>query len=59
MTNNNEIYTDDKDKANLLNDYFKSYSCLNNNGKEPLALPLHVPSDKNLLVSSCPLTTKS
>ena len=35
MKNNNEIYTDDKDKANILYDYFKSQSCLYDNSKEP------------------------
>ena len=46
MKNNNEIYTDDKDKANLLNDYFKSQSCLNDNGKEPPQVDKTIPNEK-------------
>ena len=33
MENNNEIYTEDKDKAKLLNNYLKAQSSLNDDGK--------------------------
>ena len=52
MKNNNEIYTDDKDKANLLNDYFKSQSCLNDNDKEPPQVNKTSPNDLSSIVTS-------
>ena len=53
MKNNNEIYTDDKDKANLLNDYFKSQSCLNDNGKEPPQVDKIIPNDLSSSYYEC------
>ena len=52
MKNNNEVYTDDEDKANLLNDYFKSQSCLNDNGKEPPQVHKTIPNDLSSIVTS-------
>ena len=52
MKNNNEIYTDDKDKVNLLNDYFKSQPCLNDNGKEPPQVDKTIPNDLSSIVTS-------
>ena len=52
IKNNNEIYTDDKDKANLLHDYFKSQSCLNDNGKEPPQVDKTSPTDLSSIVTS-------
>ena len=52
MKNNNEVYTDDKDKANLLNDYSKSQSCLNDNGKEPPQVDKLIPNDLSSIVTS-------
>ena len=52
MKNNNEVYTDDKDKANLLNDYLKNQSCLNDNGKEPPQVDKLIPNDLSSIVTS-------
>ena len=52
MKNNNEIYTDDKDKANLLNDYFKCQSCLNDNGKKPPQVDKTIQNDLSSIITS-------
>ena len=52
MKNNNEIYTNDKDKANLLNDYFKCQSCLNDNGKEPPQVDKTIQNDLSSIITS-------
>ena len=48
MEHNNKLYSDEHDKANILNDYFQSQSFLNDNDVHlPAILPTSVISDLN------------
>ena len=51
MEHNNKLYSDEHDKANILNDYFQSQSFLNDKDVHlPAILPTSVTSDLNSII---------